>query len=123
MANSNRTLEEELAEKGLVASYIWKPSKLFAKVGDQYIPADVISDGTAEEVAAYIHEIGSEQAATINAVGAQELAYLTEHARDFVDVKNSLISTYSRMEAYFENSGMHSLATIMATAIANLNDL
>ena len=65
MAINNRTLEEELADKKIVGSYVLKPNRFYAKDGDHYISADVVSDGTASEIAESLREEGTSQIAQI----------------------------------------------------------
>lgn len=123
MAEYAKTLEEELAELGIVGSYIWKPNRVFAKSGDRYISADVVSDGSAEEVARAVSAVGNAQISEINALAAEQKALITKNEKDYATVKASLLQTYRRMYNYFVNQKLYALATIMATAIANLNQM
>lgn len=122
MANNSKTLEEILAEQGVISSYIWKPNRVFARSGDHYIPADVVSDGTADEVAREVREAGASQKSAIQDLGAAQLAAIRASDRDYTNVVENLTQTYTRMQTYFERHGMQALATIMATAIYNLNN-
>lgn len=123
MADYSKTLEETLAEQGVVGSYIWKPNRFFAKSGDSYISADVVSDGSAESVAVAVSEAGNEQISEIKALAAEQKALIVQNKRDYSDVKKSLLQTYQRMYNYFTNQHLYALATIMATAIVNLNQM
>lgn len=123
MADYSKTLEETLAEQGVVGSYIWKPNRFFAKSGDSYISADVVSDGSAESVAVAVSEAGNEQISEIKALAAEQKALIVQNKRDYSDVKKSLLQTYQRMYNYFTNQKLYALATIMATAIVNLNQM
>ena len=123
MADYSKTLEETLAEQGIVGSYIWKPNRFFAKSGDSYISADVVSDGSAESVAVAVSEAGNAQISEIKALAAEQKALIIQNKRDYSDVKKSLLHTYQRMYNYFTNQKLYALATIMATAIVNLNQM
>lgn len=123
MANQNQTLEEELAEQGVVASYIWKPNRVFAKNGTEYISVDVVFDGDAETILADITAAGEQKLADIQAAGQAQIQQLSSSENDYTDVKNNLIQTYTRMKDYFDRHGIVSLSTMMTTAIANLNAL
>lgn len=123
MADHAQTLEEELAQQGIVGSYIWKPNRLFAKSGNRYIPADVVSDGSAADVSEAVAEAGRNQISSIEALAAAQKALISANERDYVAVRESLLQTYRRMYNYFTNQGLIALATIMATAIVNLNTL
>lgn len=123
MADYSKTLEEELAEQGIVGSYIWKPNRFFAKSGDTYISADVVSDGSAEDVATAVAEAGNEQIDEIKALAAAQKELITQNERDYSDVRASLLQTYRRMYNYFTSQKLYALATIMATAIVNLNQM
>ena len=123
MAINNRTLEEELADKKIVGSYILKPNRFYAKDGDHYISADVVSDGTASEIAAALREEGVLQISLIRELGRSEIAELRTVEEKYSDAKASLIQTYTRMYNYFTRQGLVALATIMATAIVNLNNM
>ena len=123
MADYSKTLEEELAEQGIVGSYTWKPNRFFAKSGDTYISADVVSDGSAEDVATAVTEAGNEQIDEIKALAAAQKALIVQNERDYSDVRASLLQTYRRMYNYFTNQKLYALATIMATAIVNLNQM
>ena len=112
MAEHAQTLEEELAQRGIVSSYIWKPNRLFAKSGNRYVPADVVSDGSAADVSEAVAEAGRNQISSIEALAAAQKALISANERD-----------YRRMYNYFTNQGLIALATIMATAIVNLNTL
>lgn len=123
MAEYTKTLEEELAEQGIVGSYIWKPNSLFAKKGNKYISADVVSDGSAEEVARAIYDAGNTQISEMRALAAEQKALITANEKEYTVVKRSLIQTYQRMYNYFVNQKLYALATIMATALVNLNQM
>lgn len=123
MADYSKTLEETLAEQGIVGSYIWKPNRFFAKNGDSYISADVVSDGSAESVAVAVSEAGNAQISEIKALAAEQKALITRNKKDYSDVRDSLLQTYRRMYNYFTNQKLYALATIMATAIVNLNQM
>ena len=119
----NRTLEEELAEKGIVASYIWKPNRVFVKDDSEYVPVDVVSDGDTLDIQHAIEAAGDQQLAAIEEEAQNQLASLSESEDDYTDVKNNLIQTYTRMKDYFDRHSLVSLSTMMATAIARLNEL
>ena len=119
----NRTLEEELAEKGIVASYIWKPNRVFVKDNSEYVPVDVVSDGDAQDIQQAIEAAGDQQLASIAEEGQNQLANLTASEEYYTDIKNNLIQTYTRMRDYFDRHGIVSLSTMMSTAIARLNAL
>lgn len=123
MAEYTKTLEEELAELGIVGSYIWKPNSFFAKSGNRYISADVVSDGSAEEVAAAIYKAGNTQISEIRTLATEQKALISQNEKEYSDVKKSLLQTYRRMYNYFVNQKLYALATIMATAIVNLNQM
>ena len=46
MAEYTKTLEEELAEQGIVGSYIWKPNSLFAKKGNKEPNSEMTKNAT-----------------------------------------------------------------------------
>lgn len=123
MPDSTRTLEEELAELGVIGSYIWKPNRFFAKSGNSYISADIVADDSAEDIATAVAEAGDEQIDEIEALADEQKALIAASERDYSDVKASLLQTYSRMYNYFTNQKLYALATIMATAIVNLNQM
>ena len=89
MSEHAPTLEEELAEKGVVGSYIWKPNRLFAKVDDRYIPVDTISDGSAEDVAAIV---AAEGQAKIN-----EIDTLAETQKALIAANNQAYNNSNRL--------------------------
>lgn len=123
MPNQNRTLEEELAEQGVVASYIWRPNRLSVRDGDTYRAVDVVSDGSAEDVAAAVTAAGEQKIGELTAAYQQQVARLAQSENEFANVKSNLISTYTRMMNYFDQQGIPSLYAMMATAITNLNAL
>lgn len=117
------TLEEELVAQGIVASYTWKPNRLYAKNGNTFVPVDSISDGTSTEVAAVVSAAGDEQIEEIEALGAEKLATLRTGEDDYEDVKASLITAYGRLSSYFSTHGAPAVASILDSAIADLNNL
>ena len=123
MAVITNTLAQELEEQGIIGSYIWKPNRFYARSGDNYISADVVTDGTAAEITDAVRTAGQTQIATINQLGTSQLNELHALEGDYANVKTNLIQTYTRMYNYFVRQGMVALATIMATAIVNLNNL
>ena len=123
MAEYTKTLEEELAEQGIVGSYIWKPNSFFAKKGNKYVSTDVVSDGSAEEVARAIYEAGNTQISEIRALAAEQKALIAANEKEYIAVRQSLIQTYRRMYNYFVNQKLYALATVMATAIVNLDQM
>jgi len=123
MAELTKTLEEELAEQGIIGSYIWKPNRFFAKNGNTYISADIVSDGSAEDVANAVAEAGNEQILNIRELANEQKALIAMNEKDYSAVRASLLQTYRRMYNYFTNQKLYALATIMATAIVNLNQM
>lgn len=123
MSEPTRTLEEELAERGVIGSYIWKPNRFFAKSGNSYISADIVADDSAEDVATAVIAAGDEQIDEIEALADAQKALIAASESDYSDVKASLLQTYRRMYNYFTNQRLYALATIMATAIVNLNQM
>jgi RPA family protein len=123
MAEYTKTLEEELAEQGIIGSYIWKPNTFFAKKGNKYVSVDTVSDGSAEEVARTVYEAGNTQLSEIRALATEQKALIAANEKEYTAVKNSLIQTYRRMYNYFVNQELYALATVMATAIVNLNQM
>lgn len=123
MSEHAPTLEEELAEKGIVGSYIWKPNRLFAKVDDRYIPVDTISDGSAEDVAATVAAEGQAKVNEIDTLAETQKALIAANNQAYNNVKANLLQTYQRMSNYFANHGLIALKTIIDTAIVNLNEL
>lgn len=123
MSEHASTLEEELAEKGIVGSYIWKPNRLFAKVDGNYIPVDTISDGSANDVAALVAAEGQAKIAEIDTLAEAQKSLIAANAIAYTNIKASLIQTYQRMSSYFSSQGLIALKTIVDTAIVNLNDM
>ena len=126
MSEIVNTAEQDLAALGIVSSYIWKPNRLLVRnpspqLGGSYIPADVISDGTAADVSQAVLEEGLKQISEIESLAVTQKAAISAHSRDYTAVKSNLIATYQRMYGYFMSQGLIALATIMATAIVNIN--
>ena len=119
--SSTNTTEQDLSALGIVSSYIWKPQKLFIKDTDAYIPVDIVSDGTAEDVRAAVISSGRNQISQIRALTDAQKAVIGEHEQDYTMIKTNLAASYRRMYNYFMSQGLVALATIMATAIVNLN--
>ena len=123
MADQNKTLEEELAERGIVASYVWKPNLLYARQGSEYIPVDTISDADVHHIQDELEAAGRQNLASIQAACAGHIADLDQTESSYTNVRDNLILTYTRMKEYFERHGIISLSTVMNTAIANLRAL
>lgn len=122
MAINNKTLAEELAEKNIVGSYVLKPNRFYAKEDGEYVSVDVVTDGTMSEVSSAIREQAVEQIGSIRALGTEKLNAILALETNYSDAKANLIQTYTRMYNYFTRQGLVALATIMATAIVNLNN-
>ena len=126
MSEILHSAEQDLADLGIIASYIWKPQRLFIKnpdpnLGSSYLAVDIISDGTVEGVAAAVRAEGNNQISQIADISDDLEAAISAHEQDYSLVKVNLIATYQQMYNYFMNEGLIALATIMATAIVNLN--
>lgn len=120
MAKYAQTLEEELAKRGKIGSYSWKPNLLFAKRGNRYEPADVVSDGSASEVAAAVEAKGQEKLGEVGAVAAAQKALIAANERDYNAVRRSLLQTYKRMSDYFQYHNMLELKETIDAAILEL---
>ena len=120
MAEYASTLEEELAKRGEVGMYIWKPNRLFAKRGDHYESADVVSDGSASEVAEAVAAKGQEMISEIDALAAAQKALIAANEKDYNAVRNSLIQTYTRMSNYFQYQGIPEMKNVVDTALRQL---
>ena len=120
MAEYASTLAEELQNQGVAGVYIWKPNRLFAKRGNHYESADVVSDGSASEVASVVAAKGQEKIAEINALAAAEKALVAANEQDYNAVRASLLQTYQRLSSYFQYHGMADLKTVVDTAIRQL---
>lgn len=126
MPDTNSTTEQDLAALGIVASYTWKPNRLFIKnpnsdLGGSYIAADIVSDGLTEDVSAAVLAEGRNQITQITDISNRMKSLISEHERDYTLLKSNLEETYERMYNYFMSQGLIALATIMATAIVNLS--
>lgn len=123
MSEHAPTLEEELANLGVTGSYIWKPNRLYAKDGSNYRSVDVVAEGSAAEIAAAVTAKGDAKEAEIEALAEAQKTLMTVSSYTYSDIKGNLRQTYQRMYNYFMNQGLIALATIMATAIVNLDNL
>lgn len=123
MIDTSKTLTEELESQGIVGSYIWNPNRFFAKTPTGYVSVDVVTDGAAAEVIDEIEEFGSEKKAEIENLAAEKISFLRKNEKDYEAFKTNLLQTYQRLYLYFNRVGMPQLATVMATAIANINNL
>lgn len=126
MSENLQTAEQDLASRGVIASYIWKPRRLFVRnpdlsSGEAYIQADVVSDGSSSDVAGAVSAEGQKQILEIRDLSAIQKDSVSAHERDYTTVRDSLEASYRRMYNYFMSQGLIALATIMATAIVNLN--
>lgn len=122
MADNNlSTVEEELSELGIVARYIWKPHRVYAKYGNDYISIDVVADGSASDVSTAVYNEGQKQINEIDALATAQKAEISKFERDYASIKDNLRSSYEQMYNYFIGQNMIALATIMATAIVNLS--
>ena len=126
MPDNLQTAEQDLASIGVIASYIWKPQRLFVRnpnpsLGGQYIPADVVSDGSSVDVAGAVRDEGRKQLNEINSVASSQKNAISRYERDYTMVRENLEESYRRMYNYFIDRGFIALATIMATAIVNLS--
>lgn len=126
MPDQNFTSEQDLAALGIVASYIWKPNRLFVRnpnpaLGSTYIPADIVSDGSAYDVSQAVSNEGQVQMSQITALAEVQKAAISAHERDYTTIRDNLEDSYRRMYNYFMSQGLIALATIMATAIVNLS--
>lgn len=120
MAEYESTLAEELQKRGIAGTYIWKPNRLFAKRGDHYESADVVSDGSASEVAAVVAAKGQAKIDEMNALVAAEQALIASNEADYDAVRESLRQTYRRMSSYFQYQGMTELKNVVDAAIRQL---
>lgn len=120
MAEYAATLAEELQNKGIAGVYIWKPNRLFAKRGNHYESADVVSDGSASEVAAAVAAAGQEKIAEVNALASAEKALIAANEADYDAVRSSLLQTYRRMSNYFQYQGLTELKNVVDAAIRQL---
>lgn len=126
MSENLQTAEQDLAALGVVASYIWKPNRLKIRnpnlsASESYIPADIVSDGTAVDVSTMVREEGLKQQQEITVLANEQKAAISSHERDYTTIRDNLEASYRRMYNYFMGQGLVALATIMATAIVNLN--
>lgn len=126
MSENLQTAEQDLAALGIISSYIWKPNRLKVRnpnptVGGAYIPADIVSDGTAEDVSGAVSAEGQVQIEEIRVLANEQKAAISSHERDYTTIRENLEASYQRMYNYFMSQGLVALATIMATAIVNLN--
>ena len=119
--SSTNTTERDLSALGIVSSYIWKPQKLFIKDTDAYIPVDIVSDGTAEDIRNAIIIEGQLQKHQIDNLAKAQKKELGSYEKDYAMIKENLAESYRRMYNYFMSQGSIALATIMATAIVNLS--
>lgn len=124
MSENLNTAEQDLAAMGIISSYIWKPNRLKirnpASIGG-YIPADIVSDGSATDVSMLVRGEGLKQQNEITDLADIQKAAISEHERDYTEIRENLEASYRRMYNYFMDQGLIALATIMATAIVNLN--
>ena len=120
MAEYASTLAEELQNQGVAGVYIWKPNRLFAKRGNHYESADVVSDGSASEVASVVAAKGQEKIDEINALVAAEKALISANEDDYNAVRLSLLQTYRRMSNYFQYQGLTELKNVVDAAIRQL---
>lgn len=122
MDEHTATVEEELSELGVIASYVWKPNRILAKRGGSYISVDMISDnGTAADVSDTVSEEGERQKAEIRALADSMKTRISSFEADYTELRRNLIDNYSQMYRYFLGQGHIALSTIMATAIVNLS--
>lgn len=126
MSEILHTTEQDLAALGIIATYIWKPNRLFVRnpnpaLGGSYIAADIVSDGTSEEVSASVINEGRSQIASIDSYATEQKTAISAYERDYAMIRSNLAASYQRMYNYFMSQGLIALATIMATAIVNLN--
>lgn len=125
MASASVT-ETDLTALGIIPNYIWKPQRLFIKntnpeFGGEYIAADIVSDGTAEDIQDAVINEGQSQIDQISRLANEQKTQISRYERDYTTVKSNLQSTYQRMYNYYMGQGLVALATIMATAIVNLS--
>ena len=123
MATIINSLTEELRENGIVGSVIWRPERFYAKDGDEYISIDTVSDGTVDEVKKAIQSEGNIQKELVRSAAKNQLDALKDLEDSYFDVKESLLQTYTRLYNYFVRQKLTALATIIATAIVNLNNM
>lgn len=122
MAGHALTLEEELEQQGVTGIYIWKPNRLFAKRGDRYESADVVSDGSASEVASVVAAEGQAKVSELNALAAAQKALIAENESDYVAVRTSLLQTYRRMRNYFFYQDLTEMQELMEEAISRIEE-
>lgn len=129
MAEITQSLDDALAEQGIVGSYIWKPFRLYyrnsnAAEGEELYPSvDVIADGEVNDVKAAISDAGVNQIADITAKGEEQLAILNRMERNFSNYKSNLIQAFTRMHNYYLMHHMEDIATVTNNAIRNLSNI
>lgn len=123
MAVITNSFEEELAALGIVGSYIWKPNRLYARDGNSYRSVDAVSDGPVNDIVDAVTKAGNLQIDKIKNEGENQIAELNSLEKNFNNYKANLIQTYTRLQNFYLMHRMEALASIMQTAIFNLNQI
>ena len=124
MIDTTKTLQESLDELQVVGKYVWKPQRFKGKyVGEYTANVDVVSDGSAQEIEDAVTEAASNAIEDIDALKAQKIRLLRERENDYMNLMANAYRRYQEMYIYFHRVTVPPLATIMATAMANLNNL
>lgn len=124
MIDTTKTLRETLDELHVVDKYVWKSNRFQAKyIGEYSAKVDVVSDGLAEEIEEAVANAAENAVSNIEAKEADKIRMLRERENDYMSIMTNVYNRYQEMHKYFHRVTVPPLATIMATAMANLNNL